>query len=396
VQVLEYKLVGTKRQEAAMNEAIRTALFIRNKCLRLWKDGEKIGRYDLSAHCVPLAKEFAWAGKLNSQARQAAAERTWSSIARFYKECEEAKKSGTPPQKIAYPKFKKRGGSVEYKTTGWKLSEDRRHITFTDGFAIGRMKLLDKRALNEYPLTSIKRVRIVRRADGFYCQFVTDMERHEPTIPTGTTVGIDMGLRTFYTDSTGETVACPKPLRKAEQQLKVLQRRVSRKKKGSQNRKKARVRLARGHLKVARRRKDFAAKAASALVRSHDLIAYEDLQISSMVKNHHLAKSIHDAAWGVFLAWLVYYGRVFGKVVVAVPPAYTSQDCFACGRRVVKTLSERTHRCTCGVILDRDLNAALNILHKALLLLAGHTGGHPEMGEAASRTLGEIRPLPRE
>ena len=147
------------------------------------------------------------------------------------------------------------------------------------------------------------------------------------------------------------------------------------------NRRKARMKLAKQHLKVARRRKDFAAKAASALVRSNDLIAYEDLQIRNLVKNHHLAKSIHDAAWSAFLLWLIYYGRVFGRVVVAVPPAYTSQDCSACGRRAVKTLSERTHRCMCGAILDRDLNAALNILHKALLLLAGHTGGHPEMGE---------------
>src|SRR5437870_5584818 len=102
-------------------------------------DGEKIGKYALSAYCVPLAKEFEWAGKLNSQARQAAAERTWSAIARFYKECREK------PERIACPKFKKRGRSVEYKTTGWKLSEDRRHITFTDGFDIGRMKLMDKR-----------------------------------------------------------------------------------------------------------------------------------------------------------------------------------------------------------------------------------------------------------
>src|SRR2546426_7514655 len=137
-----------------MEEAIRTATFIRSKCLRLWMDGEKVGKYDLSAYCVPLSKEFDWAGKLNSQARQAAAERAWSSIARFYKECE------NKPKRIAYPKFKKRGHSVEYKTTGWKLSPDRRFIRFTDGLGIGRMKLLDKRPLNDYPLPSIKRVRL--------------------------------------------------------------------------------------------------------------------------------------------------------------------------------------------------------------------------------------------
>src|SRR5437660_62311 len=199
-----------------MEEAIRTATFIRNKCLRLWIDGEKIGKYDLCAYCVPLSKEFEWAGKLNSQARQAAAEHTWPSIARFYKECKEK------PARIAYPKFKKRGRSVEYKTTGWKLSLDRRHITFTDGFGIGRMKLLDKRPLNDYPLPSIKRVRVVRRADGFYCQFVTDIERSEPQEPTGKMLGIDVGLLAFYTESNGVSISCPKPLRKAEKRLKQL------------------------------------------------------------------------------------------------------------------------------------------------------------------------------
>src|SRR5205823_3264228 len=160
VLVLEYKLVGNKQQQAAMEEAIRTATFIRNKCLRLWKDGEKIGRHDLSAYCVPLSQEFAWAGRLNSQARQAAAERAWTSIARFYQACEAAKQPGAPARKVAYPKFQKRGHSVEYKTTGWKLSEERRHITFTDGCSIGRVKLLDKRPLSAYPLSCIKRVRI--------------------------------------------------------------------------------------------------------------------------------------------------------------------------------------------------------------------------------------------
>jgi putative transposase len=375
VLVLEYKLVGNPKQQAAVEEAIRTATFIRNKCLRLWMDGEKIGKYDLSAYCVPLSKEFEWAGKLNSQARQAAAERTWSSITRFYKECAEK------PARIASPKFKKRGHSVEYKTTGWKLSEDRRFITFTDGFKIGRLKLLDKRLLNEYPLASIKRVRLVRRADGFYCQFVTDMERNEPQEPTGKTVGIDVGLLTFYTDSNGESIPCPKPLRKAEKRLKKLGRRLSRKKKGSSNRDKASQRLARQHLKVARRRKDFAAKAARALVRSNDLVAYEALPVRNLVHNHYLAKSIHDAAWSGFLAWLVYYGQVFGKVVVAVPPAYTSQDCSVCAARVPKALSERTHRCQCGAVMDRDQNAARNILQKGLLRLANDTAGHAEIGE---------------
>ena len=149
-----------------------------------------------------------------------------------------------------------------------------------------------------------------------------DIERSEPQAPTGKTGGIDVGLLSFYTDSNGASISCPQPLRQAEKRLKKLGRRLSRKKKGSSNRTEARKRLARQHLKVARRRKDFAAKTARALVRSNDLVAYEALQVRNLVHHHPLAKSIHDAAWRAFLGWLVYYGKVFGKVVAAVPPAY--------------------------------------------------------------------------
>jgi len=147
---------------------------------------------------------------------------------------------------------------------------------------------------------------------------------------------------------------------------RFLQRRVSRKHKGSRNRKKAKNRLARKHLQVQRQRKDFAVKLARCVVMSSDVIAFEDLPVRNMVRNHHLAKSITDASWSLFRNYLAYYGRVYGRVTVAVPPAYTSQDCSTCGKRVKKSLSERTHACSCGCDLDRDENAALNILSKGL------------------------------
>ena len=126
-----------------------------------------------------------------------------------------------------------------------------------------------------------------------------------------------------------------------------------------------------------RQREDFARKTANTLVSSHDLIAYEHLQIRNLVKNHKLAKSIHDAAWGQFLGWVKSYAVMHGIEVVAIPSQYTSQDCSGCGERVQKTLSTRTHICpNCGLILDRDENAALNILAKALDGTVGHTGTH--------------------
>jgi len=157
--------------------------------------------------------------------------------------------------------------------------------------------------------------------------------------------------------------------------LKRLHRRVSKKQKKSQNRGKARQRLSKAYLKVQRQREDFARKTASTLITSSDLIAYEDLQIANMVKNHKLAKSISDAAWGRFLIWVNYYGELHDIPVIAVAPQFTSQDCSGCGKRVYKTLSVRTHVCPhCGLVLDRDQNAAKNILSSALEGTVGHTG----------------------
>ncbi len=235
--------------------------------------------------------------------------------------------------------------------------------------------MVGTRNLNFYQIEQIKRIRIVRRADGYYAQFCVDVERTEKVEPSKTTIGLDVGLNHFYTDSNSEVVDNPRFLRKSERKLKKLQRRVSKKKKGSSNRRKAIKRLARKHLQVSRQRKDFAVKTARCVVRSNDLIAYEDLQVRNMVKNHKLAKSISDASWSMFRQWIEYYSKVYGKATVAVPPHYTTQDCFTCGTLVKKALSTRTHICShCGTVLDRDHNAALNILAIGL-----NTVGHTEI-----------------
>jgi len=253
---------------------------------------------------------------------------------------------------------------------GNKLDPDGKHVTFTDGCGIGRLRLVGNRGqkIEAFPLQHIKRVRIVHRADGYSIQFGVEAQRQIVHQPSGRQVGIDMGLLSYYTDSLGQTVDNPRYYRKAEQKLKRLHRRLSRKHKKSQNRKKARKALAKGYLKVGRQREDFARKQADALVSSNDLIAYEHLQIRNLVKNRHLAKSIHDAGWGTFLRWVRHYGVVHGVPIIAVEPQFTSQDCSACGTRVKKSLSVRTHMCPgCGVVLDRDHNAARCILQKALV-----------------------------
>jgi putative transposase len=379
--IFEYKLDGSKAQYTAIEEAIRIVQFIRNKCLRLWMDARGISKNDLQCYCAVLAKDYLFATRLNSQARQASADRAWFAISRFYNNCKNHK-----PGKKGYPRFQHDNRSIEYKQTGWKLEPDGKHITLTDGCRIGRLRLIGnkKQHIAAFPTKQIKRVRIVHRADGYYAQFAVQAERKVEHVSTGNVVGIDVGLKVYYTDSEGSTVENPRHYRKAEKKLKRQHRAVSRKQKKSSNRKKARKHLARAYLKVQRQREDFARKTASTLISSHDLIAYEHLQIRNMVRNHHLAKSIHDAGWGTFLRWVRHYGLLHDIPVIAVPPQFTSQECSACGAMVKKSLSVRTHICPgCGVVLDRDHNAAKNILQEALSSIRGGTVGHTETDRLA-------------
>ncbi len=266
--IYECKLQGSKAQYAAIEEAIQVTQFIRNKAVRLWMETRGItrnvlkslpndatastlrvraGKKDLQCYCAVLAKEYVFAARLNSQARQAAADRAWSAISHFYDNCKSKK-----PDKKGYPRFQHDNRSVEYKQTGWKLEPDGKHLTFTDGCGIGRLRLVGNKGqhIEEFPIKQIKRVRLVRRADGYYAQFAVQAERRVEHISTGKQVGIDLGLKEFLTTSEGDTVANPRHLRKAEQRLKRLHRRLSRTQKKSKNRAKARKKLAKAHLKV--------------------------------------------------------------------------------------------------------------------------------------------------
>ena len=383
MQVYEFKLDGKESQYKGISEAIRTTQFVRNKCIRVWEDeGKKpkaerkpFERLSFNYLCSPLAKEFPFADKLNAHARQAAAERAWASVSRFYENC---KKPGVKNK--GYPKYQKDCRSVEYKTSGWKLSDDRRYINFKDGHGIGWMRLRGGRPIEIGHLIHIKRVKIVRKAKGYYAQFSIDVPSVEHVAPTGKAVGLDVGLESFYTDSNGVSVGNPRFLRKAEKKLKRYQRRLSRRVKGSKNRRKQIDKVGRAHQVVSQQRKDFVVKTARCVVKSNDFVAVEDLKVRNMVKNHKLAKSISDASWRQFRTWLEHYGRKFGKVVQATNPAYTSQLCSECGclQTVKKELKDRWHHCEhCGYGAHRDHNAARNILKSALLdytNTAGHAG----------------------
>jgi putative transposase len=400
VVVLEYKAVVNKQQTQSILEAIRTTQFIRNKAIRYWLDAPKegksaggntlsgdlcakINKIALNNYSTALRKEFRFVEELNSMACQSATERAWNSIDRFYKNC----KSGKSGKK-GYPRFQKDNRSVEYKTSGWSLHPTKRRITFTDKKGIGELKLLGKWDIHTYPVKSIKRVRIVKRADGFYIQFCLDIDlKQEPRTGNGE-IGLDVGLEHFYSDSNGHHEPNPKFLRKAEKAIKHAQRQIYKKEKGKNQRRKARDRYARKHLRVSRQRNEHSKRLGRSVCKANALVAYEDLNVKGLVKNHCLAKSINDVGWTLLRQWLEYFAKKFDSVVVAVPPQYTSQKCSSCGTIVKKTLSIRTHICKCGCVLQRDVNAAINILN----LARQGTGGHPgtnAVGVGTSTLVGE-------
>jgi putative transposase len=224
---------------------------------------------------------------------------------------------------------------------------------------LGRISIRMHRPLVGTPKT----VTISRSADGWYACIACAEVPVEPLPSTGCETGIDVGLRVFLITAAGDTVANPCHYRMAEKRLAKAHRHVARRKRGSHRHAKAVRWLRRRYQKVQRQRRDFHHTTALALLRQYEVVYLEDLRVANLVRNHHLAKSISDAAWRQFRIILEGKAAYAGRRVLAVPAHYTSQDCSACGERVRKSLSVRTHVCPrCGLMLDRDENAARNIL----------------------------------
>jgi putative transposase len=266
-------------------------------------------------------------------------------------------KAGKTP---GYPRFRGRAryNSVTFRKHGWKL--DGRYLTLR---GIGRLKLFLSRPIEG----KVKTVTLKRdRCGDWFVTFSCDDVAAHPLPDTDSAVGVDVGLASFLTTSDGDHVENPRHLRVAEAELKRAQRKVSKKKRGGSNRRRAVTVLARRHRKVRRARRDFHFKTALALVRAHDLIAAEDLSVSGLARTR-MAKSVHDAGWDQFLAILAAKAEEAGREFVSVDPRGTSQVCSDCGAEpeTHKRLWHRVHECGCGLTLDRDVNAARNILARA-------------------------------
>jgi putative transposase len=283
----------------------------------------------------------------------------------------------SPSGKVANPKGKKSGrprfkGVGQYKT--FTFPQFKRHHFFNNSIKLS--KIGDVKVIVHRPIPDgfdIKTVSITKKADGYYVTLSLD-DKTVPTIKPAfnpdSITGIDVGLKEFLTTSDNDVVPIPQYYRKSQKRLRVIQKRVSRRKKGSNRRKKAIKQVALHHKKVADTRKDFHFKTANNLLKKYDVIAVEDLNVKGLAKTR-LAKSILDAGWSSFLSILKNKAANAGLLVIPVKASGTSQDCSSCGVKVPKKLHVRWHDCPhCGCSLDRDHNAAINIRNSAKLAVS--------------------------
>ena len=353
----KYKLTPTPEQERQLDRALvlcrhvyKAAIGERREAWRL--RGVSVNYYQQKAELPGIKEAMPEYAEVNSQVLQDVVLRVDRAFQAFFRRVKSGETAG-------YPRFQ---GHSRYHSFTYPQVGGHGCARLDNGFLvlskIGRVGVRWSRPLEGTPKT----VTISREADGWYAIISCADVPAQPLPPTGRETGIDVGLKVFLITAAGETVETPRHYRKAEKQIAKANKRVSRRQQGSKRRGKAAQCLGRAHQKVKRQRADFHHKTALHLLKTYDTIYLEDVRVANMVRNHHLAKSISDAGWAQFRAILEAKAACAGRRVVAVPPAYTSQDCSGCGARVPKSLSVRTHVCTsCGLVLDRDENAARNI-----------------------------------
>ena len=304
-----------------------------------------------------LKKTHPWYGEIYSQVLQDIVKRVKVTFDRFLKGDSNGKRSGRP-------RFKSR---ERYRTFTYPQVKDgclQGNLITLPMFGIVKV-ILHRPIPNGF---KIKTASVTKKADGYYLT----LSLEDATVPTikpdfnpNSITGIDVGLKEFLTTSEGETVAIPQYYRKSLKRLRIIQKRVSRRKKGSNRRKKAVKQLGKQHKKVADKRKDFHFKTANNLLKKYDVVAVEDLNVKGLARTR-LAKSILDAGWSSFLSILTNKAVNAGLLVIPVKASGTSQDCSSCGDKVPKKLHIRWHDCpNCGCSLDRDHNAARNIKNRA-------------------------------
>ena len=355
-----YRIYPTKSQRSVLDQNLELCRQVYNDTLALRKnayekDGKSISLYETNSILVSWKAQRPELKQVYSQVLQNVQGRVDLAFKAFFRRV----KSGEEP---GYPRFKGYGryDSITYKQLGFGIKDGKLHLA-----KIGDIKIKLHRPIEG----TIKTCTIRRMPTGkwFACFSVEIEDTSLPPWKDGAVVGIDVGLASFATFSNGEKIANPRFFREEEKELARVQRKHSKAPKGTPERKKALKVVERVHERISNRRTDFAHQISHRLVDQFGFIAFEDLNILNMLKNHCLAKSISDVAWGMLVKATESKAAYAGSKVVLVDPRNTSQMCSRCGLIVKKDLSERVHRCPeCGLSMDRDLNAAINILRLGL------------------------------
>jgi len=352
----KFRLYPSKRQIAVLEEKLeicrQTYNWLLLHCRETYKETKKLPRqFDLNNILTGFKIQREEIRHVHSQALQNISKRIKDAYTGFYARRRVGLKAGLP-------RFKKYGTykSITYPQFGYKIEGNRLKLS-----KVGNVRLRQHRDIQG----QIKTLTVKCNASGkWYACFSCIIEEEIREKPFND-VGIDVGLKTFAVLSDKTVIENPRLYRKSEKSLARLQRQLSRKKKGSNNRNKATVKVARLHEYIQNSRRDFLHKASRMIADNYETVYVEDLQITNMVRNRHLSKSISDAGWGDFTRMIAYKELRSGGRIVYVNPKNTTQNCSQCGEQVKKTLSDRIHECPhCGLEMDRDLNAALNILER--------------------------------
>jgi putative transposase len=362
LKTFRYRLYPTKAQQTRIDDTLESLRWVYNETLAVrknsWEQEKKsVSLFKTNKLLTQWKKEHPQLKTVFSQVLQDAQGRVDLAFQAFFRRIKAGEKE------VGYPRFKGYGryDSLTYTQFGFKLEGNVLSLA-----KIGNIKV----QLHQPVEGNVRRVTVRRASTGkMYVSFI-EVESELLPFKEGAVVGVDVGLESFATLSTGEKIVNPRFFRSEEYELAKAQRKLSAEKKGSVEwRRRLRV-VQRVHERIGNRRSDFIHKESRKLVDRFGVIAFEGLNVKGMQQNGNLAKSIGDAAWGLFVNATRCKAVEAGSKVVLVNPKGTSQACSRCGLIVKKGLSERMHRCGCGLVLDRDLNASINILRLGLQSLA--------------------------